>query len=282
MVASVSLPIAASTGASPGTIQAIRAVAKGNGVDFAFMVAQAAVESGLDPRAHAATSSARGLFQFVEGTWLAMVRDHGAEVGLADLAGKIGTDAKGNPVVDSAADRRRILALRDDPRLSAEFAARLVEDNRRVLEAHVGPGLGAADLYLAHFLGAGDASRFLGAMRTTPSAAVADLFPVQAAANPGVFYGADGHAKSLSQIHGAFERKLADAAKSLAVGLASGAGANVVARSDLLHLVGPSWRPGQAPTLRLDPLVTLMLASLDAPSDARTDRPRSPKLTERV
>jgi hypothetical protein len=275
----VSLSPTAASSAPPAAIQAIRDAAGGTGADFAYLVAQAAVESGFDPRAQSPSSSARGLFQFVEGTWLAMVRDHGAEVGLADLAAKIGTGSSGEPVVGSATDRRRILALRDDPRLSAEFAARLLDDNRRILEANLDRSLGATDLYLAHFLGAGGASRFLGALAESPAAAAADLFPVEAGANPGVFYAADGRAKTLAQIHDGFARKLASASDSLGVADAprkSGASIATVRPS----LPEPSWRPGQGPALRLDPLIVLMLANLDAPAGAKP--PKAPTPTEKV
>jgi hypothetical protein len=44
-------------------------------------MAKASAESGLDAGAKAKTSTATGLFQFTEGTWLSMVREHGAKYG---------------------------------------------------------------------------------------------------------------------------------------------------------------------------------------------------------
>ncbi len=58
-----------------------RAAARTN-VDFGYLFNQAKVESGLDPDAKARTSSATGLFQFIDQTWLGTVKKHGAAHGL--------------------------------------------------------------------------------------------------------------------------------------------------------------------------------------------------------
>ena len=64
--------------ATPEVRDAIQVAARRTGVSFDFLVKQAETESGFDPRAKASTSSATGLYQFLEGTWLSMVRQHGA------------------------------------------------------------------------------------------------------------------------------------------------------------------------------------------------------------
>lgn len=267
----MSLPSVAET-APRAAIQAIRDASAATGVDFAFLLAQAAVESGFDPRAQAASSSARGLFQFVEGTWLAMVRDHGREVGLDRFAGQIGTAPDGSAAVADGALRRKILALRDDPRLSAEFAARLVEENRSAIEARTGREAGATDLYLAHFLGAGDACRFLDALAATPGREAALMFPTAAAANPSVFYAADGTPRSLAAIHASFARKIGEASDTLeARAPAAVEAARVLAGPRAAGFGRPAARP---PAFRLDPLVVLVLASLDAPAAAGTTTSR--------
>ena len=47
------------------------------GVDFSYLVHQAKAESSFDPNAKARTSSATGLFQFIERTWLDLAEKHG-------------------------------------------------------------------------------------------------------------------------------------------------------------------------------------------------------------
>ena len=49
---------------------AVRSAAGVTGVDFGFLLRTAKRESGFNPLAHAGSSSAAGLFQFVEQTWM--------------------------------------------------------------------------------------------------------------------------------------------------------------------------------------------------------------------
>jgi len=185
------------------------------GVDFAYLVAQAGQESGFKTDAQAKTSSARGLFQFIDSTWLETVRDHGAKHGLAEVAQKITTGSDGKPRVTDAETRRDILALRDDPRIAAVMAAEYARSNQQVLSREFGVDVKKVDLYLGHFLGAGGATKFLGALKDNPAQSAAALLPEAAAANKGVFYTPDGKTRSLGEIYAFFSSKL----DSKAVGL---------------------------------------------------------------
>src|SRR3954468_22206078 len=110
-------------GAKPSSevASAIHKASAKTGVDFKYLVAQAGQESSFKPDAKASSSSASGLYQFIESTWLNMIRDKGADYGLGHLAEKI--DGAGAPRVADAASRRDILALRNDPTVSAAMAA---------------------------------------------------------------------------------------------------------------------------------------------------------------
>jgi len=271
---------AVAAGADP-TIHAIRQAASRSGVDFAFMLAQAAIESGFDLKAQAPTSSGRGLYQFTDATRLAMVRDHGAEIGLGGHAQRIQTDGDGRAVVKDKAARAEILALRDDPRLSAELAARLAQDNRSVIEESLGSGhVGATELYLAHFLGAGQATRFMIAFKSRPDTDASRLFPVKAKANPGVFLDAEGRPRSVRAIYDAFARRLDTAMdittpEPVIVAQAPAPRRDpVVAPSASSSPARPAatWLPGHRYAQPLDPLVVLVLASLDAPTPAGAKR----------
>ena len=55
-------------GVSREVVDAIRDASKRSGVDFKFMLAKAQTESSFDPSAKARTSSASGLYQFIEST----------------------------------------------------------------------------------------------------------------------------------------------------------------------------------------------------------------------
>jgi hypothetical protein len=159
---------------------AIRRAAQATGVDFSLLVETARRESALNPNARAGTSSATGLFQFIDSTWLDMVRRHGAEHGLAAQSAALrqGADAE---------TRREILALRSDPELSARMAGELARENAATLQAQLGRAPSAGELYAAHVMGPGGALRLIeAAQRGAPDAAA--LFPREAAANRGLFY----------------------------------------------------------------------------------------------
>ncbi len=190
--------------AAQGVAAVVREAAARTGVDFSYLLAQAKVESGLNPSARAATSSARGLYQFTNATWLETVRKHGAEHGLGWAAEAIASGA----AEAGSAIRQTILGLRDNAEAAALMAGEFARENGAALEAKLGRAVGATDLYMAHFLGAGGASKFLSAMQKAPDTAAASLFPAAAAANRRVFYAADGTARSLAQVYARFEAKL--------------------------------------------------------------------------
>lgn len=179
---------------------AIARAAEATTVDFGYLLAQAEVESAMNPEARAGTSSATGLYQFIETTWLDTVKKHGHRFGLGALAEQIETTASGSTIVADPAQRQAILALRSDPQVASLMAAGLAEDNR----AHLAPILGRqpdhAELYLAHFLGAGGAGRFLAEMQADPSQSAAALFARPAAANRAIFYSPDGSPRSLAGV----------------------------------------------------------------------------------
>jgi hypothetical protein len=187
------------------------------GVDFAYLVAQAGQESGFKADAQARTSSARGLFQFIDSTWLETVRDHGAKHGLSDYAQKITTGSDGRPRVSDPEARREILALRDDPRISSAMAAEYARSNQQVLAREFGVDVKKVDLYLGHFLGPGGATKFLGALKENPTQTAAALMPEAAAANKGVFYGTDGTPRTLGEVYAFFNAKMDSKAQGLEI-----------------------------------------------------------------
>jgi hypothetical protein len=159
---------------------AIRRASDATGVNFSLLVETARRESALNPNARAGTSSATGLFQFIESTWLDMVRRHGPNHGLfaQSAALRQGADAQ---------TRREILALRSDPEISARMAAELARENAGTLQARLGRPPNAGELYAAHVMGPSGALRLIeAAAQGAPSAAA--IFPREAAANRGLFY----------------------------------------------------------------------------------------------
>lgn len=198
------LPIGASRSVVPpgvsvrnGSVPVLSAIARAaeaTGVDFNYMLAQAKIESSLNPAAKASTSSAAGLYQFTEGTWLQTLDRHGAAHGLgwADAA------ISGGRIVDPTM-RAQVMALRYDPMASALMAGELAGDNRAELATALGREPDAAELYLGHFLGIGGATTFLTGLANDSTASAASLLPQAAAANRAMFYGSEG-ARSVRQV----------------------------------------------------------------------------------
>src|ERR1700744_4936867 len=93
---------------------AIRQASQATGTSFNYLLATAQVESGLDPRAGASTSSARGLFQFIDQTWLGTIKQSGTALGYGRYADAITKTASGQYQVSDPEMRQEILKLRND------------------------------------------------------------------------------------------------------------------------------------------------------------------------
>lgn len=191
-----------------GRVQsAIARAASRTGVDFNYLLGQAKLESGLNATARAGTSSATGLYQFIDQSWLSVVKKHGAEHGLGWAADAIGSSG-GRMTVSDGATRSAILALRNNPEVASLMAAEHASDNSDALRSTLGREATGTDLYMAHFLGLGGAKQFLSAMQATPDRTAASLFPAAARANRNVFFDSAGGARSLSEVYDRFAGKL--------------------------------------------------------------------------
>ena len=197
--------------AAQGNVRgAIARAAQSSGVDFSYLLAQARLESSLNPNARAATSSATGLYQFTDATWLHTLRRHGGALNAATP----GFSSLGNDPLASFSDpaaRQRLLAMRYDPQISATMAAHLAADNQATLTTRLGRTPDASEMYLAHFLGADGAVKFLGALAQDPSQSAAALNPKAAASNRAIFFDASGNARSLGQVMDLLRGRMANA-----------------------------------------------------------------------
>lgn len=196
-----------------GRVQsAIQRAAARTGIDFDYLMGQAKVESGFNASARARTSSASGLYQFIEQSWLAVMKDHGAEHGMGWAANSIQRNSSGRLSVSDPAMRQAILDLRNNPEAASLMAAEHASDNKDALESSLGRTATGTDLYMAHFLGLGGAKQFLKAMQAAPDRSAASMFPAAASANRNVFFERDGSARSLSEVYQRFGAKLGDGA----------------------------------------------------------------------
>ncbi|MEM0928828.1 MAG: transglycosylase SLT domain-containing protein [Pseudomonadota bacterium] len=163
---------------------AIRNAARDAGVDFDLMLGVAKRESSLRPDAQASTSSASGLFQFIDQTWLGAVREHGEALGLGDVASEITRGENGFEVADPAR-RREILDLRFNPSVAAGVAGKTLAAAKDRLSAALGREASGSEVYMAHFLGERGAVRMLQAGE---DAVAASVDPRAAKANQPLFY----------------------------------------------------------------------------------------------
>src|SRR4051812_36112667 len=187
---------------------AIQLASARTGGQFDYLFNQARVESSLNPDAHARTSSATGLFQFIEQTWLGMVKQPRAEHGPAAETHAIPPGRNGHYYVADPAMRREILDLRRQPEAASAMAAEFASDNGRYIERRLGRPAEPVDLYLAHFLGAGGASRFLRAHDANPRAAAAAMPPAAARAHPAGLFKPDRAAARLAPSPPPFPRRV--------------------------------------------------------------------------
>lgn len=180
-----------------GVEAAIRRASASTGVDSDFLIRTAQRESAMNPNAKARTSSAAGLFQFIEQTWLATVKTHGAKHGYGQYADLIYREDGRWKVAGSA--RGVVLDLRYDAQAASVMAAELTAQNAAYLRGRTGREPGAGDLYAAHFLGPAGAARMMSAMDTQPGASAVAMFPEAARANRSIFW-RDGRPATVAEL----------------------------------------------------------------------------------
>src|SRR6202023_1945794 len=208
----------AATGIDPSRTRiagAIKQAASTTGASFEYLLATAKMDSNFDPKASASTSSARGLFQFIDQTWLGTVKEAGSQLGYGQYADAISKSSSGSYSVSDPAARDAILKLRDDPAASSSMAAVLTQSNSFKLTGKLGRRPTDGELYMAHFMGVGGAAKLISNAEDNPQASAARLFPNAAAANRSIFFDrSTGRARSVSEGYSVLSARYAGAASS--------------------------------------------------------------------
>jgi hypothetical protein len=202
------------TGIFSGIASAIRQAASATGASFEYLLATAKMESNFNPQASAGTSSAKGLYQFIDQTWLGTVKEAGPALGYNGYADAITKSPSGSYSVDDPATRAAILKLRDDPTVASAMAGVLTQSNSFKLTGMIGRRPSDSELYMAHFMGVGGAAKLIANAEGNPQASGARLFPNAAAANRPIFYDRDGRARSVSEVYSELNRRYDSAANS--------------------------------------------------------------------
>ncbi len=171
-----------------GVMGSLQRAASATGVDFGYLVKTAQRESSLNPNARARTSSAAGLFQFVEQTWLGVLKASGAKHGYGAYADQIVKGRDGRYRVADPGMRHQVMSLRYNPDANAVMAAEMTAGHAAYLKGRIGRDPTQGELYAAHFLGPDGAADLISANASRPGARAASLFPAAAHANPAIFY----------------------------------------------------------------------------------------------
>jgi Transglycosylase SLT domain len=188
-------------GAASQIAGAIQQAARTTGVSFEYLLTTAKLESNLNPAAQAATSSAKGLYQFIDQTWLATMKATGAALGYGRYADAISKTPDGRYEVTDPTLRTAIMQLRNDPTTSAMLAGAFTRANASELSAAIGRAPTEGELYIAHFLGSDGAGKLISAAAMQPQANAAAMFPQAAEANQSIFYDRGGRARSASEVY---------------------------------------------------------------------------------
>jgi hypothetical protein len=201
-----SAPIAPG-GATTLVTGAIRDAAQATGTSFNYLLATAKIESNLDPAMTMQSSSATGLFQFIDQTWLGTLKQAGTAYGYGSYADAIGRDASGRWVVKDPNMRRQIMQLRTDPTANAIMAGVFTQQNAAILSQRIGRAPSEGELYIAHFFGPGGAGKLIGLVGSNPRATAANVFPQAARANRPIFYDRQGNARSVAGVYAELVRR---------------------------------------------------------------------------
>jgi hypothetical protein len=180
---------------------AIKDAANTTGASFEYLLTAAKMESDFNPSAGAPTSSARGLYQFIDQTWLGTVKEAGAQFGYGKYADAITKTSSGEYAVADPAARQAIMKLRDDPTAASAMAASLTQSNSFKLTGVIGRRPTDGELYMAHFMGVSGAAKLIQSAEEDPQASAARIFPGPAAANRSIFYDRSGRARSVSEVY---------------------------------------------------------------------------------
>lgn len=207
---------------------AIRQASQSTGISFQYLLTTAKIESGLNPSAQASTSSAKGLYQFINQTWLGTMKQEGASLGFGHYANAITRNSDGRYEVADPTARAAIMKLRSDPEVSALMAGAFSRANAFQLTGSIGRRPTEGELYIAHFLGPDGAGKMINAADARPDASAARMFPAAAAANRSIFYDSSGNARTVGQVYSRLTGKF-DNSRTIAVASATPRAAEPVA-----------------------------------------------------
>jgi hypothetical protein len=225
---------------APATIDALLTAAQETGVSFELMAIKAMIESNLGTHTIAPQSSARGIFQYIDATWLSLIKRHGEKIGYASYTNALEYDPTAKHFTTSPnanISRKDILDLRDDAHASAMIKAYQIIGEQSVLKEYKeGNAPTITDHYIIHMLGQPLSRTFYRLKNSNspiiPASLKNGMFNQAIALNPYFFYDDNKNALNASQIYERFAKTTARKIDELrAIDKRHGSGENVVAKS---------------------------------------------------
>ncbi|MCK5384916.1 MAG: hypothetical protein KAJ29_05015 [Alphaproteobacteria bacterium] len=224
----------------PALIDALYTAAQETGVSFELMTIKAMIESDLGTNTIAAKSSARGIFQYIDATWLSLIKRHGKNIGYANYANALKynpTTKRYNTHDEATISRQDILDLRNNARTASLIKAYQIIDEQAILkEFKEGSPPTITDHYIMHMMGVPLSRTFFRLKNSRSPIILAYLkngmFNEAIALNPSFFYDEYKNALSAPEIYGRFAKTTANKIDALrAIDKRYGNGENVTAQS---------------------------------------------------
>jgi len=97
--------------------------------------------------------------------------------------------------------QKAVMNLRFDPAANALMAGAFTRANAESLEEQLGRKPTEGELYIAHFLGPGGASRLIHLAESNPNTSAATVFPAAASANSSIFHDRRGRARGAKEVY---------------------------------------------------------------------------------
>lgn len=160
----------------------IEEAAKATGVPVEYLMTTANIESGFKPTEKSSTSAATGLYQFMPATFKGMVKEYGKQYGITN----------------------------DDlhnPRAQAIMAGQFAKDNGNLIKTSLGVDPTPTDMYMGHFLGPQQATKFIRQNFVNPDVPVTQILPANVLqANRGVFFN-KGKPRTVGEVYDIYDQK---------------------------------------------------------------------------
>ena len=209
-------PLSAPARLDDDTVWAIQLASHRTKISTDYLIVTAYMEAHFDANARSSTSSAAGMYQFIDSTWLQLMAEHGHDYGWAGYADEIACTSSGHCRYKGRDGLTKVMDLRYDSMTATFLSAEFARSNKGDMERALGRKVEDAELYLAHFLGAPGAVTLIQAKEAGSSKTAAALFPGAADANRSLFYRSRRHALSCGEFYDAMQARWNKARREVA------------------------------------------------------------------